>query len=55
MEKKYICYNCGIKYLTEEQKKKGSVTTFHLGTCDECGKKEAITSIRHYNYCIKRK
>jgi predicted RNA-binding Zn-ribbon protein involved in translation (DUF1610 family) len=53
MYMKYICFNCGKKYLTEKQKKRSLVTTCHLGKCDECGKSETITSVRHFNYCIK--
>lgn len=46
----YICTDCGIKYLSKEQKNENRVVTFHLGTCDECGEKKAITHERHYNY-----
>jgi hypothetical protein len=52
-DKKIICSDCGIKYLTEEQKKEEKVVTFHFGICDECSNKAAVTSVRNYNYCKK--
>lgn len=46
--KKYpnlVCYKCGNKYgeATEE-------STFHIGTCDVCGKEASVTEPRDYNY-----
>lgn len=45
-----VCVDCGLKYLTDEQKKRGGVTTFHEGECFLCGQTKPVTSIRHYNY-----
>jgi DNA-directed RNA polymerase subunit RPC12/RpoP len=50
----YVCTKCGVKYLTPEQIKENRVVTFHLGTCGMCGKKEAVTHIRAYNYLKKK-
>lgn len=45
-----VCFECGIKYLSEQQKKgEGSAVTFHWGKCCECGVEKSVTSIRHYN------
>ena len=50
----YVCSGCGVKYLTKEQKKENSVCTFFLDTCGLCGKQEAVTHIRNYNYLNKK-
>lgn len=48
---KVCCSDCGIKYLTKEQKAEGGVCTFHIGTCSVCGNEETlVTNVRHYNY-----
>jgi len=49
----YVCVHCGVKYLTEEQKKNSYATTFNIGKCCECGEDTLVTNIRHYNYLIK--
>lgn len=46
----YVCVKCGVKYLTEKQKKQNNVCTFFLGTCALCNEKAAITHVRNYNY-----
>lgn len=47
----YICIDCGVKYLSEQQKQSGgNVTTFHQNDCGICGENKGVTSIRHYNY-----
>jgi hypothetical protein len=51
----YVCSECGVKYLTEQQKKENRVCTFFLGTCGLCKKQAAITHIRNYNYLNKKK
>jgi len=50
----YVCVNCGVKYLTEEQKDKAMICTFYLGTCGLCNEQAAITHIRNYNYLNKK-
>ncbi len=45
------CIPCGIKFLTEAQKKKGgSVATSNHGICCVCGSETTVLPIRHYNY-----
>lgn len=46
----YVCADCGVKYLTEKQKKQDRVSTFHLNICGLCGEEEGVTHIRTYNY-----
>ncbi len=46
----YCCVDCGIKHLTDVQKKRAGVHTAHLGICCVCGKEKMILSTRHYNY-----
>jgi len=55
MNQNYVCVDCGVKYLTEEQKKNRYATTFHIGKCCECGKEKGVTNIRHYNYLREKK
>ena len=43
-----ICYDCGVKHLTEEQKKNPRAITFWEGKCSECGEKKMVTNDRHY-------
>lgn len=49
----YVCVDCGVKYLTEEQKKNSYATTFNIGKCCECAEETLVTNIRHYNYLRK--
>jgi hypothetical protein len=51
MNNPYICYACGIKYLTREQREQDRVSTWHEGTCCECGHEASVTHVRAYNYC----
>ena len=46
----YVCFDCGIKYLTPEQIEEGGVSTFSVSTCGICEEKKGTTHIRHYNY-----
>ena len=49
--KDQVCFDCGVKYLTERQKKNGgNVVTFNIGECCKCKQQKSVTSIRHYNY-----
>lgn len=50
----YVCVDCGVKFLTKNQKEKGGVSTFHLGKCGLCGEEKSITHIRTYNYLYVR-
>lgn len=53
---KYICFDCGPKYLTKKQREEsGHAVTAHKGECCECKEIKLITSVRHYNYLIKVK
>ncbi len=47
---KVVCFDCGVKYLTEKQKQQGgNAVTFHQGICCQCGMEKSVTSVRHYN------
>lgn len=46
----YICRDCGIGFLTEEQKKETRITTAHESHCGLCGKLKTVTHIRNWNY-----
>ena len=48
----WCCPDCGRDYLREDQK--NAVATFHLGTCDVCKQKKAVTHVRNYNYLYKK-
>jgi len=50
----YVCANCGIPFLTEKQKSEPRICTVFIDTCGLCGKKEAVTHIRNYNYLNKK-
>ena len=46
----YVCFDCGVQFLTEEQKNGGgSVSTFSVSECCLCGEEKGTTHIRHYN------
>ncbi len=46
----YVCFDCGVLFLTEEQKKsEGSQVTFSVSDCCLCGENKGTTNIRHYN------
>lgn len=47
----YVCFNCGIQFVSKEQKK-GLVygVTFFEDNCGLCGDFTGVTNIRHYNY-----
>lgn len=49
-----VCVACGVNFLSEEQKKESSVTTFHKGECGLCEKNTLVTHMRHYNYLFKK-
>jgi len=46
----YVCYPCGLPYLTEQQTKMHHVHTYHLGECAICGHKVPLTHKRAFNY-----
>ena len=43
----WVCYPCGIKF---GNRKPRGFATYHIGKCDICGKKKAITEIRDFGY-----
>lgn len=58
-EIKEVCDSCGIeanrltclkKYGQEPLKEKFSVSTYHVGRCQACGKRKWVTEIRDYFY-----
>lgn len=50
LKNEVVCVDCGVKYLTDEQKKRVGVATFNEGKCCVCGNIKSVTSSRHYNY-----
>ncbi len=50
---KGICFDCGLKYLTEKQKKEPDTVTAWNGWCIECKKNKPVTSTRNFNYLNK--
>lgn len=48
----YVCYKCGSKYLTEQQKSRGHISTYHEDNCGLCGEFTSLTSIRNFNYLV---
>jgi hypothetical protein len=50
----YVCVNCGVSFLTEEQKHKARICTFFIDKCGLCGKEDPVTHIRNYNYLNKK-
>lgn len=46
----YVCIDCGIQFLTEKQKERGGVHTFHKSKCGLCKEEKSVTNIRNYNY-----
>ena len=47
----YICFPCGLNYLTAEQKEsEGHVVTASISKCGLCGESAATTHMRHFNY-----
>lgn len=47
----YVCFDCGIEFLSEEQKGKRCVVTAHFGTCCLCGEQDkTVTHIRTFNW-----
>lgn len=49
----YVCIDCGVKYLTEDQKKDDRITTVSDSDCGLCGEHKPTKHIRHYNYLRK--
>lgn len=50
----YVCFSCGVNFLSEKQKKEGGVSTFSTSECGLCGKTTHTTHIRIYNYLNKQ-
>lgn len=48
----YICWDCGHKFLTEDDKKNGvgNVVTAHESECGLCGKITSVTHMRTWKY-----
>ena len=47
----YCCADCGKKYGTWRGP---TMTTWHDGTCEVCGKHAGVVHVRRYNYLVKR-
>jgi len=50
----YICFDCGNKFLTEEQKNEETVSTMHMSKCGLCGKEKGVCHMRHFNWLNKK-
>ena len=46
----YVCYPCGLPYLTEQQTKEHHIHTYHIGECGVCGQEVPVTHKRAFNY-----
>jgi len=47
----YVCFDCGVLFLTEEQKKSGGhAVTFSVSECCLCHQEKGTTHIRTYNW-----
>lgn len=48
----WVCHDCGISAMPEAARKRRTlwVMTFHLGTCEVCGEKRAVTEPRDYGH-----
>lgn len=46
----WVCWDCGMPYLTEKQKQQGGAITAHINICDVCGENKTVTHVRHWNY-----
>lgn len=46
----YVCFDCGLQFLTEEQKKRNGVVTAHESVCGLCQKNKIVTHIRNFNW-----
>ena len=46
----YVCFKCGLEFLTEKDKKEDAVSTFFTSECGLCRELTLVTNIRNYNY-----
>jgi len=46
----YVCWDCGLQFLSDEQKKVEKVVTAHTSKCGLCQKEKSVTHIRHWNW-----
>jgi len=48
----YVCWDCGLPYLSEKQKDEssGTAVTAHNAECGLCGENKTVTHIRAWNY-----
>ena len=45
----WVCYNCGHNAQPDPHKI-ASLSTWHMNTCDVCGKFESVTQPRDFGY-----
>ena len=56
-----VCTGCGVEALKKKYNKKlkqSPVSTYHMNTCDVCGRHKFVTEVRGFGYpifIIKRK
>lgn len=46
----YVCFDCGIEFLSDKQKSIGGVVTAHVSKCGLCGQEKSVTHIRTFNW-----
>lgn len=46
----YVCWDCGLQFITDEQKKREEVVTAHKSICGLCNQHKLVTSIRNWNW-----
>lgn len=45
-----ICWDCGLPFLSEEQKKEFNVVTANTGICGLCHQEKSVTNYRNWNW-----
>lgn len=46
----YVCFDCGEKYMREDQKKQDNICTVHDGICVCCFGYKGVAHIRNFNW-----
>jgi hypothetical protein len=45
-----ICWDCGLPFLSEDQKKQFNVVTANTGICGLCQQEKTVTNFRNWNW-----
>ena len=48
----WVCHDCGIAAMTKTdlKKRKSFIATYHMGICEVCNEKRAVTEPRDYGH-----